>query len=91
MFRCSLHDHQGAHYSCLSTNNALPVTDECNNKLRKENSNFPYRVLHCNSYCLNQQMHTTVIRFTTIFLKTLNSYMFRTLLVHQGAQKLVLH
>jgi hypothetical protein len=27
----------------------------------------------------NQQMHTTVIRLTIIFLKTLNSYTFQTL------------
>jgi hypothetical protein len=57
-----------------------------NVKIGKENSCFPYRLLHCNIYSCNQQMHTTVIRFTTIFLKTFNSYMFRTLLVHhQGA------
>jgi len=55
--------------------------------LGTENSSCPYRAIHCNIYSFNQQMHTTAIRFTTIFLKTLNSYMFRTLLVHcQGAQ-----
>jgi hypothetical protein len=35
---------------------------------------------------LKQQMHIIVIRFTIIFLQPLNSYLFRTLLVHkQGA------
>ena len=30
----------------------------------------------------NQQIHTIVFRFAIIFLTTLNSYMFRTLLIH---------
>jgi len=30
------------------------------------------------SYNFNQQVHTTVIRFTIVSLKTLNSYTFRT-------------
>jgi hypothetical protein len=32
---------------------------------------------------LKQQMHTIVIWFTIIFLQPLNSYIFRTLLVHK--------
>jgi len=34
----------------------------------------------------NQQTHTTAIRSTILFLKTLNSYMIRSLLVHHQGQ-----
>jgi hypothetical protein len=43
--------------------------------------------VHYNSvfYNFNQKMHTISILFTVIFLKTLNCYVFRTLLVdHNG-------
>jgi hypothetical protein len=38
---------------------------------------------HFCCFCnINQQMQTILIRFTILFLKTLNSYMFQFLLVH---------
>jgi hypothetical protein len=43
---------------------------------------FPLRALQFNIYSFYQPIHTIVIRFAIIFLKTLNSYMFRISLVH---------
>jgi len=41
--------------------------------------------LNIDFYNSNQKVHTLVIRSTIIFLKTLNSYMFQTLLAqNQG-------
>jgi hypothetical protein len=43
-------------------------------------------IQHCCNF--NQHMQTTVIRSTAVFFKTLNSYTFRTLLIHHKGEQL---